>query len=222
MEKAFYRGNMKRILGAFAVVVLMGSVYSDVAQATPGKVIIVRHADKLKQPKPGPSLSSQGIVRSIKFAMTYERGFPEPDFMFATTPEKKSGKDASIRELQTLAPLNNIYSARHPNAGVKIFHPYSGDEYNLLAKDLLSKKEYDGKTILICWEHHVIPNLAQELGTTEQFKWEGDDFDTILVLDYKNGKLDKFEKHPNAYDVSFTGDWTDLYAKLDEQYKKND
>jgi len=59
-----------------------------------------------------------------------------------------------------------------------------------LADELFHKPKYAGKTILICWRHHDIPELAGQLqakGAPDV--WNSKVFDRVWRIDYdKAGK----------------------------------
>lgn len=188
--------------------ILLSNVYS-----APRQIILLRHTDKLKQNLTGPALSAKGYVRTVKFAFYFLNYFGEPDFVVAGKPK---GKDASIRELQTVGPLVNILAQRHPDTGFDILHPYTHDEYEKLTKYLLKDDKFDNKLILICWRHTKIVELAKELGVKDKLEpWPDDDYDSVYVLDYdKAGKLKKFTILHNQYPVQQSLTWDDVYQQM--------
>jgi len=175
---------------------------------TPKKVMIIRHGEKLGDPKDdkdaGPNLSARGAARAaalpglfLPAAMsrecalehqshagltaTYMPGkvpkaaarFPAPDFLFATahSPESK-------RPRQTITPLAAAL-------GLPINHDYGEKKKDIDAlAALLRTSHYVGKTILICWHHGAIPDLATALGATGATPWAATVFDRIWVIDY--------------------------------------
>lgn len=182
------------------------------AYPSPNEIIIIRHADKLIQPNPGPCLSAKGLERSIAFAFYYLKKFKKPDYIIATDPVNKDIYNSSIRQLQTVAPLANILASLNPKQGFPILHPYASKDYAKLAFDLLNHKKYDGKEILICWSHTKIAKLLQKLGLKTNIpKWDNSDFDTILILKYnKKGKLQQFNVVKHQYKIPSTVSWDEL------------
>lgn len=182
------------------------------AWATPREIIIIRHGDKLEQAYPGPALSAKGQVRAVKFAGYYLKTFGQPDYVIAANPNNFLGKNSSIRELQTVAPLVNILSAKKPTTGFPILHPYENADYKKLAKFIMGDAMFNDKVILICWNHTKIPPLAEKLGvTTALNKWPANDFDSVYVLKYDDqGKVTHFTMMNNQYPVHFKGDWQSL------------
>jgi hypothetical protein len=181
------------------------------AFAFPNKIMIVRHGDKLMQTDPGPTLSPKGQSRAMALALYYLPKFGEPDFIFAADPVQAIGKNSSIRELQTIAPLANLMAAKHPDTGFPIMHPYGSSDYKKLANDFLHNKLYDGKNIIVCWNHTSIPQLANALGVkTALPKWSSTDYDTVYVLTFNSDGLKQFSELHNQYPVSFDGSWQQI------------
>jgi len=180
--------------------------------AIPHKIVLVRHADKLQQKFTGPAISAKGYVRAIKFSFYYLNYFGEPDFVFAGKPK---GKDASIRELQTVGPLINILAVRHPDTVFNIMHPYQHDQYEKLAKYILQDKKFDNKSVLICWRHTKIIELAEALGVKDELEpWADDDFDSVFVIEYdKSGKISRFNILRHQYPVNPTVTWEEIYYR---------
>lgn len=184
---------------------------ANVVMAMPKEVIIIRHADKLDQPRPGPTLSAKGQVRAVKFAFYYLEKFGEPDFVIAVNPYSFIGKNSSIRELQTVAPLINLLSSKHPETGFPILHPYESADFKNLAKFVLKDKMFNGKVVLICWNHTKIPQLAERLGVRQAItKWGSADYDSVYVIKYADDKVSEFTILNNQYPVKFNGNWNDL------------
>ncbi|HEX4647031.1 MAG TPA: hypothetical protein VH598_15620 [Verrucomicrobiae bacterium] len=73
--------------------------------------------------------------------------------------------------------------------GIKIRAPYANSEFEALARDLLSDRIYEGRTILVCWTHTRLPDLAKALGVApEPPPWGENVFDRVLVVTFAGGK----------------------------------
>jgi hypothetical protein len=80
---------------------------------------------------------------------------------------------------------------------VKLDRRYSRDEIDELVHALLKSKAGDGKTIIVCWEHKVIPDVLKALGwTSGPKKWDDDVYDRLWVLDFADGKPTRFRDLP--------------------------
>lgn len=201
--------SMKKIF-LFAIINFIMLSY---ACATPRQIILIRHTDKLAQHHTGPALSAKGYVRALKFSFYFLNYFGEPDFVIAGKPK---GKNASIRELQTIGPLVNILAERHPDTGFSILHPYTHEEYEELTKYILNDTKFNNKLILICWRHTKIIELAKELGVKDKLKpWADDDYDSVYILDYgKSGKINKFTILNNQYPMQNQVTWDNVYQHV--------
>ena len=61
-----------------------------------------------------------------------------------------------------------------------------------MAKKVLNDPAYDGKTVVICWVHDYLPQLAEALGVKPKpAPWKNNVFDRVWVITYcgKEGVL---------------------------------
>jgi len=149
----------------------------------PARIILIRHADKPADPK-DPHLSRAGVQRAERLvsfitsdpAMTR---FGLPVAVFATRTTKDNNGQ---RTQETVAPLARVLK-------VPVQTPFLGKDYAALAHLILANPAYAGKTVLICWNHEEIPQLAAALGVTpEPPKWKARVFDEVYVISYHDGK----------------------------------
>jgi hypothetical protein len=95
---------------------------------------------------------------------------------------KTTKDDDGQRTQETVAPLAKAL-------GLPVLTPYLGKNYAALAKLILANQDIAGKTVLICWNHEWIPQLAAALGVSPQPpKWKGRVFDQVYVIAYDHGK----------------------------------
>ena len=167
--------------------VLLSTVSGVVSAASPihrpAAIILLRHAEKPEDSR-DVHLSEAGIKRSeelVSFitADTAMRRLGLPVAIFAT----KTAKDGNGQRTQeTVAPLSR-------RLGVPVQAPFRTKDYAALAKLIFNDAAYAGKTILICWNHEKIPQLAEALGVRpEPPKWEGKVYDRVYVISYPDGK----------------------------------
>ena len=66
------------------------------------------------------------------------------------------------------------------------FHSlHTDEEFAKLAQEILQNRKYAGKTILICWHHGTIPDLARALGAADSpGDWDHKAFDRVWQLRY--------------------------------------
>ena len=149
----------------------------------PAQIILIRHAEKPADAA-NPHLAPAGVERAAKLvaflttdpAMTK---FGLPVAVFATATTKKGD---GVRTQETIAPLAKKLK-------LALQTPALGKDYQLLATGILSKRAYRGKTVVICWNHEWLPELAGALGVTPPPPpWKGSDFDRVYVITYAAGK----------------------------------
>jgi hypothetical protein len=149
----------------------------------PAQIILIRHADKPADPN-DVHLSKAGVKRAeqlVSFITTDPAmtRFGLPVAVFATRTTKDSHGQ---RTQETVAPL-----ARALKLPVRA--PFLGKDYAALAHLILADPAYAGKTVLICWNHEQIPQLAAALGITpEPPKWKGSEFGLVYVISYHDGR----------------------------------
>lgn len=149
----------------------------------PAQIILIRHAEKPADPA-NPHLSRAGVKRAeqlVSFITTDPAmtRFGLPVAVFATRTTKD---DNGQRTQETVAPLARALK-------LPVQTPYLGKDYAALATLILANPAYDRKTVLICWNHEEITQLAAALGVTPgPPKWKGGVFDRVYVISYHDGK----------------------------------
>jgi hypothetical protein len=152
-------------------------------QARPAHIILIRHAEKPADPD-DPHLSPEGVERA-KLLVSFITTDPamiklgSPVAVFATRTTKH---DDGQRTQETVLPLSRALK-------LPVQTPFLGKDFADLATLILTSRAYAGKTIVICWNHEVIPQLAAALGVTpEPPKWKRSVFDQVYVISYRDGK----------------------------------
>ena len=149
----------------------------------PAQIILIRHAEKPADPN-DPHLSRAGVQRAerlVSFIRTNPAltRFGLPVAVFATRTTKH---DNGQRTQETVAPVAKALK-------LPVQTPYLGADYSALAKLVLATPAYAGKTVLICWNHEEIPQLAAALGVSPRPpKWKGSVFDRVYLISYHAGK----------------------------------
>ncbi|MGO9108026.1 MAG: hypothetical protein ACLP9L_02225 [Thermoguttaceae bacterium] len=159
----------------FVISCLTWSFVPSLANAKPAQVIIIRHGEK---PDQGDDLSLKGRERAAALVPFFVSGDKErPVAIYAQGP---SNEHHSRRPMETVAPL-----ARELKLEVKTYHR---NRYAEMVKEILARPEYDGKTVLICWHHKGIPDLATALGVVAPPDWTSQTFDRLWIIRLKDGK----------------------------------
>ncbi len=138
------------------------------------KLIFIRHAEK---PDVGDNLSCAGFNRSLKLPEVIKAKFGLPDYIYV--PALHLGKSTPrARMFQTISPLAVKYN-------LAVNSKFEEEDDAGIAGDLISKKG----TILIVWEHNQIKPLLKALGLkVKDLDWPANDFDSIWIINYKDGK----------------------------------
>jgi len=169
---------MKR---ALLILALLGVVSSGVPQ--PAQIILFRHGEKPADPN-AADLSPEGRHRARELVpfITTEPAFTKygsPAALYATQRTKHGH---SARTQETLAPLSR-------ELHLPIQTPCAAEQYQRLASAILANSKYQGKTVVICWVHDYIRELAYALGVRPELpRWKGEDYDTVYVISYEGGK----------------------------------
>ena len=148
--------------------------------ARPAQIILFRHAEKPAD-KANPHLSPEGVRRArrlVGFLTTNPvvNKFGRPAAIFAT---KTTKDDDGQRTQETVAVAAGALK-------LAVQTPFLGKEYKQLAKEILGNAAYAGKTVVICWNHDVISDLAAELGVSPRPPaWKSREYDQVYVISYR-------------------------------------
>jgi hypothetical protein len=149
----------------------------------PSKILILRHAEKPgapgeDQPSDGCDLSTRGFARAAALAYILPDRFGPSDFLVAAAESKHSN-----RPIETITPL-----AQRLSLPIESNHP-DGD-YQGLADALLSHDKYAGRTVVVCWHHGKIPDLAAAMGVSDPPQpWPAVAFDRVWAITFSGGNV---------------------------------
>jgi phosphohistidine phosphatase SixA len=184
---------MLKRLALFVVVLFVASVpaCAEEAKTYPARVLLIRHGEKPPAESESVALNDRGKERAEALRKLFKKTdkrpdpFPMPDFIFATKDSKKSH-----RPRETVTPLAK-------KLDLKINDSYGNDDFAKLAKELFSDPKYAGKTVLICWHHGTMPELAAKLKATGAPKHLKDTvFDRVWQIDYSSKGKTTFHDLP--------------------------
>ena len=140
----------------------------------PARILLMRHAEKTGDPD-DMYLSEAGVRRTERLATYIPETFGRPDFIFAASKSKHS-----FRSIETMKPLAAAL-------GLKVHHHVEDNDFADLVTMIFSDAQYQGATIVICWHHQKLPEIAQLLGAKPGLcpdPWPLDLFNLILKFDY--------------------------------------
>ena len=149
----------------------------------PAQIILLRHAEE-PDDKTAVHLSVRGEKRAralisllAKPPLTLTSNAPIAA-LFATRVTRDG---RSYRTGETLAPL-----ARE--IGLPVQTPFLAKDYALLARTVLTNPSFRGQTVIICWTHHNIADLAGALGAQPKPPpWKDKVFDRLYLITRVDG-----------------------------------
>ncbi len=150
--------------------------------AQPAQIILLRHAEK-PDDQAEVHLSSRGRERAQALVALLGRhsSFTTNTPVAALYATRVTKHDRSQRTGETLAPLGQ-------DLGVPVNTAFGSDEYASLAASILSNPTYRGRTVIICWTHREIAQLAETLGLKPKPPpWKDKVFDRLWVIRLENG-----------------------------------
>ena len=187
---------MKKIFSGFIVALILG--FSAAASAAPAQLIFIRHGEK---PAQGNELNAQGFARANALVNYFKTNadvldYGTPAAIYAMKP---SGPTGSVRPIQTVTPLAKAL-------GLPVISDFLKDDSNDLVNAVLNNKAYDGKMVLICWEHNAIPDIVSAFASATNTSsavsaslptgWDGSAFDRTWILNLSDGKIISFQDLP--------------------------
>lgn len=170
-----------------AVAVLVWLAGFSFAWSGPAQVIIIRHAEK---PPEGHELSLKGRQRAAALVPYF---LETPDVLEYKTPAaiyaQKSGEGhRSKRPVQTVKDLAGALR-------LEVIQ-FAHDDHAKMVREITANKDYEGKMVLICWEHKAIPDLAREFGVTNPPSFPGSAFDRTWIITFRPGKGPRLRDRP--------------------------
>jgi hypothetical protein len=143
----------------------------------PAQIILLRHAEK-----PDDDSALHLSARGEQRARALSEFLGKPSALTSNAPiaalyaTRVTRHAHSQRTGETLVPLAK-------QLGLPVQTPYEAELYPLLASDILRNRAYQGKTVVICWTHHEIAELAEALGVLPKpQKWKDKTFDRLWLI----------------------------------------
>lgn len=160
------------------------------AQATPAQVLLLRHAEK---PAHGNELSEKGWERAKALPLLFRsrpefRAHGSPVALYAMSPKHKRG---SIRAVETLGDLAK-------DLKLPIHSDFVRSDVQSLVREIMKRPEYDGKLVVVCWEHVVLRKIAKVFGVKKPPKYPGSRYDRVWLLTFTGKKHPRFSDLPQT------------------------
>lgn len=148
----------------------------------PAQVILLRHAEKPAGAE-AVDLSPRGRERAQAIVSLLGRGssLTSNAPVVALYATRVTRRDHSHRTGETLAPLAK-------DLNLPVGTPFGSDDYKGMAAMVLENPAYHGKTVIICWTHHDLPQLAAAFGVKPQpSAWKDSTFDRLWRITFSPG-----------------------------------
>jgi hypothetical protein len=165
---------IRRITFVVFLVLFAGQV----AFSAPAQVIIIRHAEK---PSTGDDLNAKGRQRAAALTPYFQEAPEVLEFktLVAIYAQKSTDTHKSRRPVDTIKGLAKALNQE--------LIQYPREDAMVMVKDILSKPEYEGKMVLICWSHTGIPDMAKAFGANEVPEWPGSVYDRNWIITFNKG-----------------------------------
>jgi phosphohistidine phosphatase SixA len=150
----------------------------------PARIVLMRHAEKTGE-EGDRGLSEAGVARAERLATWIPEIFGRPDFLIAAANSPKSR-----RSKLTLKPLKCA-------TGLEIDDTVKNEDFEKLARRLLTQPRYAGKLVVVCWHQGKLPKLAKALGApagSYPDKWGREVFDRVLCLEYTQPTIEELRQ----------------------------
>ncbi len=182
---------------------LAGMVGAEAAEARPARIVILRHGEK----KNGAELCTVGQLRAQALSDQYlGKGAPgndamfgkggTPDAFFAITPHTQ---ETATPSAQSWGKQLTVFSVPEKDPDEE----HDLDKETQKAAAALNTSDYDGKIVVVVWEHKHIANkdLNKKDDTLRELlklddipdakvpkTWEGANYDYFWIIDYSGSK----------------------------------
>jgi hypothetical protein len=177
------------MMGHLSVVGVFSFLIASVSFAAPAQVVILRHGEK---PATGNTLDTQGYQRAAALPSLFKT---DPDLTRYGTPAaiyamEPASEDGSVRAIETVTPLAQAL-------GLTIQESFTKNQLARLVNAVMTHPSYEGKTVVICWEHDVIPTMVDDFGYKNAPQtWPDDVFDRLWFLHFTGNEVTSFENLP--------------------------
>lgn len=180
------------------------------ANNLPGQVLIIRHGEKLGDPKKdndgGRHLSVRGSARAAALPSLFVPALPQlgcsmhhkpAEFTahYHQVPVKGSAQRFSAphyifatqasknskRPIETVTPLATALN-------VPLNDGFTDKEASIQKMTDAILNDFPGEIILVCWHHGMIPAIAKALGIAKPPKWDGKVFDRVWQITFPKAK----------------------------------
>ena len=173
---------------------------------TNATILIIRHAEAppkppvLKRKPPAGTFNADLMPLGQARANAYAAYFDDWFSVDGKSPVQINRLFAADESPMSRRPILTLEPLSH-QLNLYIDHRFKDTDYAGLAKELQTNPEYAGDTILICWHHGHLIDLAEALGMPAKppwKKWPGDVYGYLAQLVYDgNGQATSSSSYRN-------------------------
>jgi hypothetical protein len=187
----------------FVILVLVATVGTGPlsARAVPRQIIILRHGEKADS----YALCSVGVERSLALAQNY-LGKGSSNSLLANGESPAGIFSITLHTLELVTPASQTWA--QPVIDYSVVPPKQSEtalntQTRRAAHDILTDPRFDGKVVVLVWEHKHIANEKLEkqssdpvtlrqllhldvFGTRVPRTWSGDNYDYFWIVDFGN------------------------------------
>ncbi len=150
--------------------------------ARPKAVVLLRHGEEPKDDTLN-HLSDLGYARAKLLPRLFKthpalKDLGTPVALFAAGAKNK---DSSIRSIETLVPLSM-------DLEIPINDTFKRDDFRALSEDLNNNPAYEGKVVVVVWQHKILTEIAEKIGLKKPPMYPSIRFDRIWLVTYDGGK----------------------------------
>ena len=182
------RGKERGVVKTLPLLLLV-CLTAQTAVAAPAQILLLRHGEK---PDSGDELSPKGWERAKALPALLAREefakYGPPVALFGMSPTKHRG---AVRAIQTLKYLSE-------HLGVPIDQRFRRGEEKKLAHSLMEDPRYEGKLVVVCWEHRELSDILRALGMPDPPRYRGSRFDRAWLVKIDGGKVAGFQDLPQT------------------------
>lgn len=167
---------MKKLFVNLLICTVATFTFAELAQAMPAEVLLLRHGEK---PENGSELNERGWERAKALPnLFHKRGEIEklgtPVALYGMAPKKTKG---SVRAIQTLKYVAEDFH-------LSVIDRFTDEDVDAMVNEVLDKKEYDGKFVVICWNHDSMKDIAKWFGVKHAPKYPKEAFDRAWLITF--------------------------------------
>ncbi|MPZ40432.1 MAG: histidine phosphatase family protein [Rhizobiales bacterium] len=215
------------------LVLIAVTLHATAAHATPHQIIILRHGEK----QDAYRLCDVGVQRSLALAAQY-LGKGAQNSLFAQRRAPDAFIAITLHTLELVSPAAQSWGKPVILYSSLPTHGRTAAQANVMlnrrtqeaARDVMTSRQWAGKTVVMAWEHHHIAShklekeFPGEKVTLRQLlnldahasvpeTWSGDNFDYFWIVNYAKGsqRPSRFETRKQVFAAPFdavpSNDW---------------